>query len=92
MLLPSGAAHDVQMVDVSDTGLCLKTPLGFDSGLLCAVTFSVPLKGGHANVTAMAQTVYSLNCGHEGFKTGMLLVESAAKSNTENLHKFIHQH
>jgi methyl-accepting chemotaxis protein len=89
LMVQGNPPFDVQLVDVSSSGICLIAPVALESGLLCEVTFSVPLGGSSSLVTAMAQSVYSVHAGQEGYKTGMRLVESAAKSNTEPLHRFI---
>ena len=82
---------EVQLVDVSATGLCVLVPRKLDSGLLCEVVFQVPVSG-DSNVIAMARSVYCVQSdqqGQMGFKTGLRLVENATGASAANLHKFI---
>ena len=90
LLLVSGAsAVEVQTVDVSTSGICLMAPLALDGGQRCEVSFKVPLNGASSSVTVVAESVYSIHCGAEGFKIGMRFVQSAANASVASLHKFI---
>jgi methyl-accepting chemotaxis protein len=89
LVVPGSSPVHVRTVDVSVSGICIMTPDPLESGQRCEISFKVPVNGVESNVTVVAQSVYSIHSGADGFKTGMRLVENAANSGKAQLHKFI---
>jgi methyl-accepting chemotaxis protein len=89
LVVPGSSPMHVRTVDVSVSGICIMTPDPLESGQRCEISFKVPVNGVESNVTVVAQSVYSIHSGADGFKTGMRLVENAANTGKAQLHKFI---
>lgn len=89
LLAPRTGSISVATVDVSESGICVMSPVSLDAGHQCELSFSVPIKGVDSQVTVVGESVYSLHCGNEGFKIGMRFAESSVKNNTANLQKFL---